>query len=216
MSHTGNRSTDVTMTNEGPSLPSSSSVHSRNQSLSSNESITSLRAVNNTNIHDVQNCDNTEVNKKSAGEPRKQDGSYTNGHSHSSASTSPAKAGDPNFLNEFYSNSRLHFLSTWKAEFKAYVNELQKQGSSFLGREKLRQVVAERYDLSSTETDYFTGVGKPKRCVMHIDMDCFFVSVGLRNRPDLKGIAGFSPDPNVESLPFTAQSRLNDAEKEAF
>lgn len=23
--------------------------------------------------------------------------------------------------------------------------------------------------------------------VMHIDMDCFFVSVGLRNRPELKG-----------------------------
>lgn len=22
---------------------------------------------------------------------------------------------------------------------------------------------------------------------MHVDMDCFFVSVGIRNRPDLKG-----------------------------
>lgn len=25
-------------------------------------------------------------------------------------------------------------------------------------------------------------------CVMHVDMDCFFVSVGIRNRPDLKGL----------------------------
>lgn len=23
---------------------------------------------------------------------------------------------------------------------------------------------------------------------MHVDMDCFFVSVGIRNRPDLKGL----------------------------
>lgn len=27
----------------------------------------------------------------------------------------------------------------------------------------------------------------PQKIIMHIDMDCFFVSVGLRKRPDLKG-----------------------------
>ena len=51
---------------------------------------------------------------------------------------SPAKAGDPKFLNEYYTNSRLHYLSTWKAEFKEYVNELQSKGDNFTGREKLR------------------------------------------------------------------------------
>ncbi|XP_074847721.1 DNA repair protein REV1 isoform X4 [Carettochelys insculpta] len=28
---------------------------------------------------------------------------------------------------------------------------------------------------------------KHQRCIMHMDMDCFFVSVGIRNRPDLQG-----------------------------
>ncbi|OXB58909.1 hypothetical protein ASZ78_007695 [Callipepla squamata] len=28
---------------------------------------------------------------------------------------------------------------------------------------------------------------KPQSCIMHVDMDCFFVSVAIRNRPDLKG-----------------------------
>ena len=99
---------------------------------------------------------------------------------------STSKAGDPKFLNEFYNNSRLHHLSTWKAEFREYVNHLQSTGTSFPGREKLRQIVLERD--SNRELQGSGCVrGKPKRCVMHIDMDCFFVSVGLRRRPDLKG-----------------------------
>ena len=102
---------------------------------------------------------------------------------------SPAKAGDPKFINEYYNNSRLHHLSTWKAEFREYVNHLQTTTTGFPGREKLRQIVLERdngCDRDILEPSCVNR-GKPKKCVMHIDMDCFFVSVGLRRRPDLKG-----------------------------
>ncbi|KAL3841317.1 hypothetical protein ACJMK2_019479 [Sinanodonta woodiana] len=94
---------------------------------------------------------------------------------------SMGRAGDPQFLNEFYSNSRLHHLSTWKSEFREYVNQLQKKGGDFIGRMRLQQKVESSGGSSEMQT------GKLKRCIMHIDMDCFFVSVGLRNRPDLKG-----------------------------
>lgn len=108
---------------------------------------------------------------------------------HMNTDHSPAKAGDPKFINEFYNNSRLHHLSTWKAEYRDYVNHLQTMSTGFPGHEKLRQIVLERDNGSDTDLLESSGVnrGKPKKCVMHIDMDCFFVSVGLRRRPDLKG-----------------------------
>lgn len=30
-----------------------------------------------------------------------------------------------------------------------------------------------------------------KSCILHVDMDCFFVSVGIRHRPELRGRAPF-------------------------
>ena len=90
------------------------------------------------------------------------------------------KAGNPNFVSEFYSNSRLHHLSTWGAEWRAYVLKLQTEGdSSFPGRQKLVDLV------SVTGKDI--SKQRIKRLIMHIDMDCFFVSVGLKKRPHLRG-----------------------------
>ncbi|XP_013397890.1 DNA repair protein REV1 [Lingula anatina] len=133
-----------------------------------------------------------------------------------------SKAGEANFVAEFYSHSRLHYLSTWGAEFKAYVNELQSKSCDFLGRAHLKEMMQKRKNgtdaswdialdrlsvsygekLSSEICDISdSGMGIKKfnsdkikqlseesgRVIMHIDMDSFFVSVGLRNRPDLSG-----------------------------
>lgn len=85
---------------------------------------------------------------------------------------------DVNFLDEFYSNSRLHHISTLSATFKQYINELRiKRSHQFTARERLKD-----FKLNSNTEEY-----QPVECcIMHIDMDCFFVSVGLRNRPELK------------------------------
>lgn len=73
---------------------------------------------------------------------------------------------EPGFIQNFFQSSRLHHLSIWKAdliEFAAQTMESTKQG---------RRV---------SSADQFP------RIIMHVDMDCFFASVGLRDRPHLVG-----------------------------
>ncbi|XP_078373550.1 DNA repair protein REV1-like isoform X2 [Oculina patagonica] len=80
------------------------------------------------------------------------------------------RAGDANFVSEFYNNSRLHYLSTWGAEFKKYTSDIIKScaAKGWKGRGTGR-------------------VGPHGRVIMHIDMDSFFVSVTLRDQPQLRG-----------------------------
>ncbi|KAK8742032.1 hypothetical protein OTU49_002068 [Cherax quadricarinatus] len=100
---------------------------------------------------------------------------------------------NPRFLSEFYNNSRLHHISTMGAMFKQYVNELQSQNKGFTGREGLMKWVKNNEEkcLPGDSAIRSSSVGaskkKSKRTVMHIDMDCFFVSVGLRKHPELLG-----------------------------
>ncbi|XP_030614720.1 DNA repair protein REV1 [Archocentrus centrarchus] len=91
-------------------------------------------------------------------------------------------------ISEFYSRSRLHQISTWRNGFSEYVNELHSKrkvagGTSFPGKERLRKSVAQR----SIDTQGTSAPVGFRSCILHVDMDCFFVSVGIRNRPDLKG-----------------------------
>lgn len=89
-------------------------------------------------------------------------------------------AAEPNFLSEFYSHSRLHHISTMGALFKQYVAQLREESDGrFPGQERLRECG------TRTTSSHNFGAG---RVIMHIDMDCFFVSVGLRDRPHLRGL----------------------------
>jgi nucleotidyltransferase/DNA polymerase involved in DNA repair len=69
---------------------------------------------------------------------------------------------NPDFLPKFFKESRLHYLSTWKAE--------------------LRSRMQERALFSSQPSAQSRAV----RYVMHVDFDCFFAAVSTRDRPDLK------------------------------
>ncbi|XP_035248430.1 DNA repair protein REV1 [Anguilla anguilla] len=91
-------------------------------------------------------------------------------------------------ISEYYSHSRLHHISTWRNEFSEFVNSLQqrrraKGGAVFPGKERLRrQRPAHDAGLSGP-----AGPQNRQACILHVDMDCFFASVGIRHRPDLKG-----------------------------
>ncbi|WFD01028.1 deoxycytidyl transferase [Malassezia yamatoensis] len=68
------------------------------------------------------------------------------------------------FVEGFYSASRLHHLSTWKENLQELVSEAVLQS----GR--------------SVEPVEVQGA----RSILHVDFDCFFVTVGLRQFPNLK------------------------------
>lgn len=104
-------------------------------------------------------------------------------------SESPAKSSkgvaktavDEKFLSEFYSNSRLHHLSTMGAMFKQYVGEVkEKHDGTFPGRKRILEWKSQNSDIESIDI-------LSDKVIMHIDMDCFFVSVALRNHPELIG-----------------------------
>lgn len=90
---------------------------------------------------------------------------------------------DPNFLSEFYNNSRLHHIATLGAGFKHYVSKLREtHKGGFPARDQLH-----RRQHNPEHISLVIQARSNSQVIMHIDMDCFFVSVGLRSRPQLRG-----------------------------
>ena len=107
----------------------------------------------------------------------------------------------PDFIESFYKNSRLHYLSTWKAELKSLVQQAHEEVEN--GLHLPISAIGDLHDITKggdgnmegaqlvTESPA-KGKGKEKalglkRVVMHCDFDCFFVSVGLLSHPELRG-----------------------------
>lgn len=86
---------------------------------------------------------------------------------------------DPNFLAEFYNNSRLHHIATLGASFKNHISLLREAADEHKHFPARQSII--------TATNNNASVSTTSSTVMHIDMDCFFVSVGLRSRPHLRG-----------------------------
>lgn len=90
------------------------------------------------------------------------------------------KPGDTKFLQEFYGRSRLHHISTASLKLRDYVSKLRSTGSQSV--EALDRLKNHLKLQSPRKRTIPQGT-----VLMHVDMDCFFVSVGLRSRPHLKG-----------------------------
>lgn len=75
---------------------------------------------------------------------------------------------NPEFLQQFYRESRLHHLSTWKAELKAQLQAAAKEKSHSQAGRKKPAPGARRY-------------------VLHVDFDSFFAAVSMLKHPELKG-----------------------------
>jgi len=98
----------------------------------------------------------------------------------------------PGFIAEYYANSRLHYLSTWKAELRSLVTEAQeraekgdvhKVSGSTAGASMRHAALVMKNPLKGKEK-----AGNTKeQVIMHVDFDAFFVSAGLVSRPHLRG-----------------------------
>ena len=91
-------------------------------------------------------------------------------HTYSKSDTSKSilKAGDKNYIEEFYAHSRLHHLSMWKSELKKFAVSIQEKWKS-------KNYVSNQIK------------GNNDKLIMHIDMDSFFASVAVKMNPELKG-----------------------------
>ncbi|KAE8843155.1 hypothetical protein HRS9139_02452 [Pyrenophora teres f. teres] len=74
---------------------------------------------------------------------------------------------DPNFLEQYYRESRLHHLSTWKAELKSQMQALASE-KTLSQKAKHRRLPGSR------------------RYILHIDFDSFFAAVSLKKHPEYK------------------------------
>ncbi|XP_057545804.1 DNA repair protein REV1 isoform X3 [Amaranthus tricolor] len=75
---------------------------------------------------------------------------------------------DPNFVENYFKSSRLHFIGTWRSRYR-------KRFASFSNY--MKQPMA---DVNGTSVSR-------KTTIIHIDMDCFFVAVVIRHQPELMG-----------------------------
>jgi DNA repair protein REV1 len=74
---------------------------------------------------------------------------------------------DSNFLEQYYRESRLHHLSTWKADLKSQLQALASEKTSSQRAKQKRAPSARRY-------------------ILHVDFDSFFAAVSLKKHPEYK------------------------------
>lgn len=74
---------------------------------------------------------------------------------------------NPEFLQQYYRESRLHHLSTWKADLKAQLQAATKENTqSQISKKK--------------------PVPGSRRYILHVDFDSFFAAVSVLNHPELQ------------------------------
>ncbi|KAL9244951.1 hypothetical protein vseg_018664 [Gypsophila vaccaria] len=100
---------------------------------------------------------NITIQQKATGESS---GSLVGGSSYHRHSTTE----DPNFVENYFKNSRLHFIGTWRNRYRKRFNCQPNKNM-----EAIPDVTA----------------ASAQACIIHVDMDCFFVAVVIRNRKDL-------------------------------
>ncbi|KAI9306011.1 hypothetical protein BJ944DRAFT_248566 [Cunninghamella echinulata] len=81
----------------------------------------------------------------------------------------------PDFIKNYYKSSRLHYLSAMREELKDIVRKAEQQ-----------QQLHHNHHRSSNSLLTNGSKQHLQSYIMHIDFDCFFTAVGIKDRPELK------------------------------
>lgn len=81
------------------------------------------------------------------------------------------------FVSDYFTYSRLHHLSKWSTELREFTSRTLPQVD-----QKYPKLLSNSSSSSSSSLR-----GNKRRLIAHVDIDCFFVSVSLRERPHLRG-----------------------------
>ena len=94
------------------------------------------------------------------------------------------------FVKQFFQKSRLHHIGSWKNHFQETVR---------------------KFHLSHQKPVVHHAANGKLRCILHVDMDCFFVSVAIRRRPELatRPIAIAHSDKSTNGKGFSEISSCN-------
>ena len=93
--------------------------------------------------------------------------------------TARSTLNDPNFVFNYFASSRLHFIGS----FKEHLNTIYPQ---LLSIQPLYPSYQARVPTLNHNSKIVLGDTTSKqRIVLHIDMDCFFVSASIRDQPEL-------------------------------
>ncbi|KAL0915234.1 hypothetical protein M5K25_015637 [Dendrobium thyrsiflorum] len=109
-------------------------------------------------IQNSSRIDDLSVDDVSSGEPTNAECLQASDMHHSTLT-------DPNFVENYFKHSRLHFIGTWRNRYRRRFCNMLKGNCS----------------KGNVGSCFSTN----KASVIHIDMDCFFVSVILRKYPEL-------------------------------
>ena len=83
-------------------------------------------------------------------------------------------AANPDFLEQYYRESRLHHLSTWKAELKSRMQS------------RAAEQTASQQSKSGQRHSSIIAAAQSRRYILHVDFDSFFAAVSLIKNPELQ------------------------------
>uniref|UniRef100_A0A803NNP0 DNA repair protein REV1 n=1 Tax=Cannabis sativa TaxID=3483 RepID=A0A803NNP0_CANSA len=155
---------------------SDDTAHQKSQALIEEPTIGSEKSLETKILHtyNLDAEDDSCVKHSVSRSPSQPSASFNNNQDSKASPSSPAVGyygrhstlTDPNFVENYFKSSRLHFIGTWRNRYR-------------------RRFPCQSKGFKNSNSNH-SSADSLRTAIIHIDMDCFFVSVVIRNDHKLK------------------------------